>query len=102
MIKFEIILLALFATALTPAFGVDCPETDVAFDYPFDNVPNVASWEDCGGICALVTNCNYWTWSKEENGQDDHNYCYLYESAAGLNYNPPYISGERGCPEDQA
>ena len=59
----------------------------------------VASWEDCGRVCVLTTTCKFWSWGKDE--LIDHNNCYLYANGTGLEFNLLYISGERGCPENQ-
>ena len=94
-----LLLLVVVNSAIGEEPRVECPEADVSFGGSwFDPVPFVATWEDCGRICGLVTQCNFWTWGKQENGQDSHNYCYLYETNSGLYFNPAYISGERGCP----
>ena len=92
---------------LTSVFGeeearIECPEDGIALgdsNYYFDHVPNVAKWEDCGRICSLTTNCQFWDWC---GGGTTCIYpgCFLYETAAGINYNPEFVSGERGCPED--
>ena len=80
-----------------PRFG--CPEADVAMGVTgtwFQYVPYVASWEDCGRICALTTVCKYWTWGKVAGS-----YCYLYDNDYGIYLDSNYVSGEFGCPEDQ-
>ena len=101
MIKIFILLPFLLTSAFAERTLIECPETDVLYGNTgayFWYVPNVETWEDCGRICALVPNCNYWSWSEEEN--ENHNNCIFYETAAGLEFNTAYISGERGCPED--
>ena len=88
------------------AFGqeqrIECPEVDTLYSDWFQKINgNVASWEDCGRICALTTICKFWSWSEEEN-LEDVNVCYLYETNLGLHFDSRFTSGERGCPEDQA
>ena len=96
----RIFLLVLFV--LTSTFGeeeprINCPEPNIWMGSDqFDYIPYVASWEDCGRICADTFNCKYWSW-----GTTSNNFCYLYESSADLNITPGFISGEKGCPEDQ-
>ena len=90
------IFLVLALVVLTSSSAFECPEADVVMGYPdywFDMTPYVASWEDCGGICALTTNCNFWSFGVGS--------CYLYETDTGLVFDGLYVSGERGCPEDQ-
>ena len=91
------VLLLLFVLAST--FGeeearISCPQYDIwmGSDLVFELV-RIESWEDCGRIYAGTSNCRYWSWGG--------NYCYLYESSADLNITPGFISGEKGCPEDQ-
>ena len=93
-------ILLLVFLALTSAFevesGFECPEFDLLYggpDYHFLEIYNVVTWEDCGRICALTTNCNFWSYQYT-------NKCFLYEDDTGIQYNADYISGERGCPED--
>ena len=95
----KIFLLVLWA--LTSASGeesrIECPEDNLSYGVWFQEVYNVLSWEDCGRICKLTSNCNFWTWGKAE---ADPNECFLYETDTGIYYNDNYISGERGCPEE--
>ena len=91
------VLLLLFV--LVSTFGeeetrISCPQYDIwmGSDLVFELV-RIEAWEDCGRICADTSNCRYWSWGG--------NYCYLYESSADLNITPGFISGEKGCPEDQ-
>ena len=92
------IFLVLALGVLTSSSAFECPEPDVFFGSSpnwFNYMTYVASWEDCGRICALTTNCDFWSWNNELN------YCYLYDTDTGLEFDAKYISGERGCPEDQ-
>ena len=91
------IFLVLTLVVLTSSSAFECPEADVVMgntDKWLDSVPYVTSWEDCGRICALTTNCNFWSWYEGEE-------CFLYETDTGLEFSVSFISGERGCPEDQ-
>ena len=96
----KIFLVVALVVMASTSSAFDCPEADVVMggkDYWFDYVPYVESWEDCGRICALVSQCNFWTWGTDSGGTG----CYLYETDTGLGYDARYISGERGCPEGQ-
>ena len=98
-----LLLLFVFNSTCEEEPRVECPEDDVLYgysDYWFDYVPFIATWEDCGRICGLVTKCNFWSWNKDEK-PPNQDYCYLYETDTGLGYDPRYISGEKGCPVDQ-
>ena len=99
----KISLLVLFV--LTSTFGeesrVVCPEFEVAYggsDGQYQQIIKyISSWEDCGQACSATYNCNFWSWDMYLAGD----YCYLYGTNTGLHYDPNFISGKRGCPEDE-
>ena len=76
---------------------IECPESDSYYGSEYyQKVGNVPSWQDCGRICLLTTNCEYWSFDKEaqEQGQE----CSLYDQRLGLEIDFSYVSGEKGCP----
>ena len=96
------IFLVLALGVLTSSSAFECPEPDVFFGSSpnwFNYMTYVASWEDCGRACATTSNCNFWTWDMDNMYEDID--CLLYETDTGLHHDDHYISGERGCPEDQ-
>ena len=81
---------------------IECPETDYYYgdeDYQIQKVSNVKAYEDCGNICTLTTTCKFWSWDIEADDQGQE--CYLYDGRQGGQYNPSYVSGEKGCPSYQ-
>ena len=103
MIKIFILASFILTCAVGEEARFECPEANIVMGIGtyFQDVPDVASWEDCGRICALTTTCKYWSWGKEEAIDGSANICYLYENDASLEFNNNYVSGELGCPEDR-
>ena len=93
---------------LTSVFGeeearIECPEDGIALgdsNYYFDHVPNVAKWEDCGRICALTTKLPILGLVRGWNNLHIPWMLPLRNCCWHKLYNPEFVSGERGCPED--
>ena len=101
MVKISFLVLLVLTSAFGEETRIECPEAEVAYggaEYWLQTINYITSWEDCGRACAITWNCNFWTWDLYETNED---WCILYETDIGLHYDPNYISGERGCPEDQ-
>ena len=94
---FLVVLLAL-ASAFGEETRIECPEDNLEYGNNWHDVLYyVASWEECGQICARTTKCNFWSWGKAEQYPNE---CFLHETGTGIAYNDQFISGERGCPEE--
>ena len=103
----KIFLLVLFVVLTScSAYGeesrAECPEDNLWYGSGLwsDRIQDVASWEDCGRICALTPICNFWSWNVDDNTNDGHG-CLLYETNAGSEDKDNFMSGERGCPEEE-
>merc|ERR1711990_62521 len=84
--------LATIATSL-PGRGLNCPLEDIDFfGNDIDVIRGIATWEQCGQICSVATDCNFWTFNPKPDGQ-----CVLKTSDSGLHHYAGAFSGERGC-----
>merc|ERR1712045_120717 len=73
-----------------------CPEEFVTFrGDTISSITGVLSWEDCGTICNLSTDCRFWSWAAT--GPETLK-CNLKDSDDGLEQLGDWISGENGCP----
>merc|ERR1712165_54601 len=97
-IKMKLYIAITIAAFAISAEALSCPEEDVSLgmDHYIDAVHHVSSWENCGQICNLTDNCEYWTWGEEGDHAD---ICFLYSTNSGLSAYPLSYSGEKGCPE---
>jgi len=80
----------------------NCPETDVNFwgndlcGVLGDKYIETESWHDCGTMCNLASNCDYWTFD-DINIKGPTGRCYLKSSDGGFEERAGFVSGVKGC-----
>merc|ERR1712223_2310831 len=74
--------------------GYSCPEEEFGFlggDLVDGGIYGVATWQECGMMCELITDCQFWSYLKVEHS------CWVKNSDAGAEKYPGAVSGARGC-----
>merc|ERR1712037_326527 len=75
-----------------PSPRYNCPLLDI--DFYGDNIDRflaIGMWQECGHICNIVPDCNFWTWNTADG------FCQIKSSEGVLSPYTGAISGERGC-----
>merc|ERR1711951_753 len=88
----SILTLAAWSLLVMKASSYSCPEVNVDFyGADLEEVHGVTSWQNCGQICELISNCAFWTLNSKKAT------CYTKSSDGGLRHQNGHISGVRGC-----
>jgi len=91
----NMMLTTLIAVLLVPLVaGYSCPEEEFGFlggDLVDGGIYGVATWQECGMMCELIADCQFWSYIKVEHS------CWVKDSDAGAEKYPGSVSGTRGC-----
>merc|ERR1712130_1003669 len=75
--------------------GYSCPEEEFGFvggDLVEGGIYGVATWQECGMMCELISDCQFWSYIKV-----DHS-CWVKDSDAGAEKYPGAVSGGTRMP----
>merc|ERR1712001_344426 len=79
---------------LVASYSYSCPEEEFGFlggDLVEGGIYGVATWQECGTMCELIADCQFWSYIKVEHS------CWVKDSDAGAEKYPGSVSGTRGC-----
>merc|ERR1711950_128736 len=94
--KFLLLVSALLSVGLVqgltcPSEGMTCMDPSGTEDADIDCNKGVLTWEDCGTLCSLVTECQVWTW------RSDDLKCCLETKDTYCTDKDERVSGDKSC-----
>jgi len=95
--KFLACLILIFLVNTITSEKYACPEYDANFHLNDVVQVHTDGWRECGAVCSLVNDCEFWTFDTYSSNSYYDRLCYLKSSDGGLEKSEGVISGAKGC-----